>query len=175
MTRRRWEAVMPPADYSSEENDLVRLLCARLRKVLWGTLSLGLTGCLTGIPDPRRFFQEQEEHLRAVVKVLHHTTAVPGASASITVLRRSSDRLKVLIQELFYVLAVLSQCKTNAPADNQRVAARLVTLDRDVQETLTSMLQEVNGTTSPAGKEWPSVQTLVGQFLTALELTPQTT
>src|SRR5258708_3033326 len=89
-------AIAIPAD----ELTLARLACAKLTGMVQGTFSIGIPALLSGVPDPRVFFEEQFRALNGFAIVLHSVACKPGGQQTISRLRTQSGAIAKAIQDL---------------------------------------------------------------------------
>jgi hypothetical protein len=83
-------AVTFRANASDQEMQLAALAFNKLVGMLQGTLTTGLPGLLTGVPEPGPFFDEQFRRLEAHTLVLH---SIGGPAATILPLREKTAAL----------------------------------------------------------------------------------
>ncbi len=87
-----------------DELHLAQLACAKLARLVQGTVSIGLPALITGIPEPRAFLEEQFRVMTGFALVLHTVSGKPGSQQVILRLRDRSRAVLTSLDSLLHHL-----------------------------------------------------------------------
>lgn len=83
-----------------DEVRLAQLACVKLANILQGTLSLGLPATVTGVPEPRGFFETEVAVMTGYGQVLHSVSGTVTGQAGVLQLRHTSRSLLTALDRL---------------------------------------------------------------------------
>lgn len=139
-----------------DELHLATLACAKLARLVQGTLSIGVPALAMGVPEPRVFLDRQFQVMASFVEVLHTISGTVRNTQEILRLREKStsvsQRLAKLRRELFVHLdspspqsAALRPARDAACELCDAIAdyADRILLDRSIVEDVKANVQQV--------------------------------
>jgi hypothetical protein len=83
-----------------DELRLAQLACTKLAGIVQGTVSVGLSGVVTGVPDPRVFLDDQFDVMIGYGRVLHTIAGTPAGQQEIARLRERSQAVLTALAKL---------------------------------------------------------------------------
>ena len=93
---------------SPDELAFARYACLKLLRTLQGALSIGVSSLLTGVPEPKAFFEERAKVLMSLATVLTTIAVKSTTSKAHIQLRASAERVVRAMDSLCQALISLA-------------------------------------------------------------------
>jgi hypothetical protein len=124
-------------DLEPDDICFAQTACAKLAKLLQGTLSVGLPSLTTGFPEPRSFFEDSFRVMEAYATVLHTIGGKTTATDLVLDLRQRSGELQ---NEIGRLRAALLSLSDGQPGDSLRAAREATTRICDLMSECAGLL-----------------------------------
>jgi hypothetical protein len=151
-----------------EELQLARLVCVKLAGLLKGTLSVGMTVCLTEVVAAPHFLSERHDGLRAHLVVLRCLGLKPSFGHLLRRLREPIEQLLELETRFYQSFLVLARWTRLPRAAVSQEAAALANSYAAMHQLLQGFAEGI-GTPASLVQEPGFGQEMVQQFLRRIE------